>query len=439
MTGVLGPPGNGGGRRDHDARTTTTTDSAKAITPIVPGRGPHSETALSAEQQAALDEVARWFRDPRALTYFRLFGYAGTGKTTLAKLLPELLGVRVQYAAFTGKAASVLRDKGCDGARTIHSILYRPDQEPVIGADGKPLYDADGKARMRLVFRRRTLEDIATDLSGIGLLVVDEVSMVSREMVDDLLALGLPILVLGDPEQLPPVGGRENQLMAGTPDVLLEQIHRAALHSPVTRLATRVRLAHPLDPRLGMADNLFAQVGESTLLAADQVLAWKNVTRWRHIRQIRSALGRPDGRPVVGDVITFLKNRPELGLFNGQQATVVDVLGRGGEVLDLPTDLGPVAVDAAGFLGLKGEEAALNRSWRRGGPVPATFGQVSTVHKAQGSEWGRVLVLDETAGIRGMESHRRSTHDAGLVARRWLYTGITRASQQVCVAREVMA
>ena len=44
---------------------------------------------------------------------FRLFGYAGTGKTTLAKHIAEGVDGKVLFAAFTGKAALVMRSKGC--------------------------------------------------------------------------------------------------------------------------------------------------------------------------------------------------------------------------------------------------------------------------------------------------------------------------------------
>jgi exodeoxyribonuclease-5 len=77
------------------------------------------------QQEAALNAVAAWFRrgEPQI---FRLFGYAGTGKTTLAKQIAEDVDGDVAFAAFTGKAALVMRSRGCKDARTIHSLIYRP-------------------------------------------------------------------------------------------------------------------------------------------------------------------------------------------------------------------------------------------------------------------------------------------------------------------------
>src|ERR1041385_2589883 len=85
---------------------------------------------FSPQQDAALKAVAEWLKAKpgRGQTplVFRLFGYAGTGKTTLARHIAEGVDGKVLFAAFTGKAALVMRSKGCEGASTIHSLIYRP-------------------------------------------------------------------------------------------------------------------------------------------------------------------------------------------------------------------------------------------------------------------------------------------------------------------------
>src|SRR6516165_9884314 len=86
--------------------------------------------AFSPHQDAALRAVASWLKSKpgrgRTPQVFRLFGYAGTGKTTLARHVAESVDGKVVFAAFTGKAALVMRSKGCRGASTIHSLIYRP-------------------------------------------------------------------------------------------------------------------------------------------------------------------------------------------------------------------------------------------------------------------------------------------------------------------------
>ena len=79
--------------------------------------------AWSPQQDAALKAVSAWLKAGDR-PVFRLFGYAGTGKTTLAKQIAEDAPGEVAFRAFTGKAALVLKSKGCRGASTIeHSSM----------------------------------------------------------------------------------------------------------------------------------------------------------------------------------------------------------------------------------------------------------------------------------------------------------------------------
>src|SRR5690242_13752636 len=79
---------------------------------------------LSAQQNEALNAILFWYQlsDEPA---FHLAGYAGTGKTELVVRLQQEIEA-VQFAAFTGKAASVLRHRGAENAITLHSLLYGP-------------------------------------------------------------------------------------------------------------------------------------------------------------------------------------------------------------------------------------------------------------------------------------------------------------------------
>ena len=64
--------------------------------------------------------------------------------------------------------------------------------------------------------------------------------MVGREMAEDLLSFGTPVLVIGDPAQLPPIGDA-GYFTSRRSDYTLTEIHRQALGSPVIELATTVR------------------------------------------------------------------------------------------------------------------------------------------------------------------------------------------------------
>src|ERR1700750_409706 len=87
-------------------------------------------TVFTPHQDEALRAVAAWLKDRPGSRgtpqVFRLFGYGGTGKTTLARHLAEGVDGDVVFGAFTGKAALVMRRKGSSDASTIHSMIYRP-------------------------------------------------------------------------------------------------------------------------------------------------------------------------------------------------------------------------------------------------------------------------------------------------------------------------
>jgi exodeoxyribonuclease-5 len=344
----------------------------------------------SPQQDAALLAVEKWLQDPRKKPFFRLDGFAGTGKTTLAKHFAESVNGPVYFGAYTGKAASVMQRKGCQGAGTIHSLIYR-----CVGEKGH-----------RLLFELNSCSPVA----GAALVVVDEVSMVGRKMAQDLLSFGVPILVLGDPFQLPPVGD-EGFFMHGTPDVLLTEVHRQALDSPVLRLATDIRQGR-------------ARIEHGTLEEADndvdQWIVGMNTTRGAMNQVLRGALMPPGVRelPVAGDKLVCLRNDRRLGLLNGTLWIVKQAGNRVGNefYLHVQDESGWQEVDCFAacepFFGkepprFNGKELGI-----------FDYGYALTCHKSQGSQWDRVGIVDESRVFREM-------------ADRWLYTAVTRAAKEV--------
>src|SRR5246127_3487498 len=185
---------------------------------------------FSPHQDAALKAVADWLKAKpgRAGTpqVFRLFGYAGTGKTTLARHVAEGVDGEVKYAAFTGKAALVMRNKGCDGASPTHPLTSRP-RESDSEQPSFELWDDAPASKAKLI-------------------VIDECSMVDAELGRDLLSFGAPLLVLGDPAQLPPIQGG-GFFTNAEPDAMLTEIHRQALNDPIVRLSMDVREGRALE------------------------------------------------------------------------------------------------------------------------------------------------------------------------------------------------
>ena len=144
----------------------------------------------SNQQEQALAKVAAWHKHFLATgkqQVCRIFGYAGTGKTTLARHFAKSIDGEVRFAAFTGKAALMMERSGCEGASTIHAMIYNVRSK----SDGRIEFkvNKDGPA------------------SDAALIIIDECSMVDEAVGKDLLSFGKPILVLGDPAQLPPVKG----------------------------------------------------------------------------------------------------------------------------------------------------------------------------------------------------------------------------------------
>jgi exodeoxyribonuclease-5 len=360
----------------------------------------------SPQQDAALKAVSAWLRTGTPQV-FRLFGYAGTGKTTLARHIAEDVGGNVCFAAYTGKAAHVMRSKGARGASTIHSLIYRTRGEDENG----PTF-------------------VLNDDSAAGkaaLVVIDECSMVDEEVGRDLLSFGTPVLVLGDPAQLPPVSGG-GFFTEAEPDVMLTEVHRQAADNPIIHLSMIVREGGTLDPGSYGGSSVVRRdaIAPETVLEADQVLVGRNNTRRSYNGRIRELLGREGPMPTAGDTLVCLRNDRKRGLLNGS-LWHVDAVRRPRKGLLryalTPEDEGAgkpttVSINPAFF---DGTAEALPLSARRRSDE-FDFGYVLTVHKAQGSQWDDVVLFDESFAFREHKS-------------RWLYTGITRAAARITIVR----
>jgi exodeoxyribonuclease-5 len=361
--------------------------------------------AWSAQQEHALKAVAKWVEDPRAPQVFRLFGYAGTGKTTLARHLAEHVDGDVQFGAYTGKAALVLRSKGCDDARTIHSMIYRPKdmdtEEPSF------VLNEDAPA------------------SKASLIIIDECSMVDEELGRDLLSFKKKVLVLGDPAQLPPVKGG-GFFTEQEPDAMLTEVHRQAADNPIVRLSMKVRGGERLEFGDHGALRVVSRkaIDAELVKKADQVLVGLNKTRRAYNKRLRELLGYKDAMPEVGEKLVCLRNDKTKGLLNGAVFRVHKASGlrqKRFRMLLIPEETPGVKAIRVGVLPayFEGTEEILPYAQRRESDE-FDFGYALTVHKAQGSQWDDVVLFDESFAFR--ENRER-----------WLYTGVTRAAKTLTV------
>ncbi len=379
---------------------------------------------LTHEQRQAHDTVLDWLRTrQKCLT---LGGYAGTGKTTLVGAIARELkaqGKRLAFCTVSGKASTVLKSKlaGCltdlDYCGTIHSLIYTLIGKEKLQSGRQELYFAanEGKAM------------------PYDLIVVDEASMINEWMFKDLSAYSIPILAVGDHGQLPPVKGSFN-LMAD-PQIKLEKIMRQAEGNPIIKMALMARM----DGKIPVGD-----YGGGCIKTNDvrclHTHAWGDVdaialcgmnkTRVRmnaFARELlkRNATDRHLNAPLVGEPLICLYNNNRKMIYNGNIGILQDISlsfdDGGNEVYDVTVDMGDFLfrnnIDPLQF---GREYTAVDE--KTDDLDYFDFAYMITTHKAQGSEWNKVLIVEEGEFMW-----------KGDLWRRWLYTAITRAKESLVI------
>jgi exodeoxyribonuclease-5 len=464
-----------------------------------------TDPTLDVSQAAALDRIAAWFRlaprprycdggcdgatgphthgrSPAGHPVLAVGGLAGTGKTWLAGHLAGALGAEVAYGTPTHQAAAVLRRKlpadQAEHVRTYHSLLYRALATYTCGVSGLPVTRlpcgcadpddcrcerrftaCDRGARHECPVRENLSFQLRRFVGGHrDLIVLDEASMVADQTVEEIRSLGLPVLLVGDHGQLPPVQASLNHWLR-VPELLLDVNHRQGEASGIVAAALRVRAEGAL-PRGSYGDGS-TYVGSAAL--RPQLLELASPARLPaspahvvicHTNRLRAAVNRgyrtATAPLVAGDRVVALENadRPILertgagGLgsvgewsttgaatfvFNGATGTVADVaepLRQGQAWRDVAVTLDADERGQAGTTVLTrlavpqlGGEAKLRPDERAEGHALWDYAYALTAHKAQGSEFSRVVVLD--------------THP--LDWQRWLYTAMTRAREKLVV------
>ena len=413
---------------------------------------------LSDEQYRAVQDVIDWVNNPESPQIFRLFGYAGTGKTTISQYIAkELYKFNIIFAAYTGKAALVLRQKGCDDARTIHNLIYNvkgksalrlKELKQELAAEKEKLADLSSQTLIRSVteYIKKINEQITQEIKNLkapaftvnrdselqfaDLLIVDEASTVNKQIGEDLLSFGVKILAVGDPKQLPPVQG-EAMFSGVDPDVLLTEIHRQAEGNPIIQIATQLRS--------GDGQVSFGEYGKSRVLATrnemkenyldfSQIIVATNKLRQKINSKMRQHLGFTSLYPEVGDKLVCCRNNHEIGILNGSLWIVDQVLSSNPfrceleiSSYDQASDLIEsvvVSVHSAPFVGAEIDY------WEIKEAEKFEYGYAITAHKAQGSQWENVLIMYD--GPRCW---------AGEHKEKWLYTAVTRAIDRVVLCK----
>ena len=345
---------------------------------------------LSEEQKQAINGILAAIKQGNQEIKFS--GPAGSGKTTvishLIKVLPDW-----KVCAFTGKAASVLRKKQVP-ATTIHSLIYVLKKND----DGTIAHDKHGNPIFIL----------APDIGCDGI-IVDEASMVSKDLYDDLRSFGIPIIFVGDHYQLEPVGSDVSLMQH--PDFILRQIHRNA--GEIAHFCNWIRQGYSPAAfarylREGKVIFINKFQAEAYYTQVDQIICAYNRTRVEINNKVRTSLGYAPKVPVVGDRVMCLKNNNKIGLYNGMQG-VIKYLYKNNRMIFKTDDVTFDVVYDKGQFGKESYEIEGGRT----APDPFDWCYACTVHKAQGSEWDTVLVKEQ-----------KSNH---WDHRRWAYTAASRA------------
>lgn len=347
---------------------------------------------LTNEQESALNGLVQFKKQTQSLG-----GYAGTGKTTLISHLKQHDKCKnFAVCAFTGKAANILRRKQLP-ASTIHSLIYEPEKDDegrIVLYNGVPNF-----------ILKRSLE-----ADGI---IVDEASMVGRDIYKDLQHFGLPLIFVGDHGQLEPVS--EGMNLMQNPDFTLETIHRNA--GEIAFFAEHIRRGNR--PASWKSQGKVAFVSRydahEYFLKSDQIICAFNKTRVQVNKFVRQQLGRTKADwPEPEDKIMCLRNNREKMLFNGMQGIVQTMHNKPknkfvfesyGQTFDTAFDPTQFGLEKYTFTG------------ERSSPDPFDFAYCITAHKSQGDEWPVVMVLEQVC--------KRWDH------KRWAYTAASRAREGV--------
>ena len=366
--------------------------------------------------------------------YTVISGYAGSGKSTLVRFIIEALDVDeddVCYCAFTGKAAEVLRKKGNKNACTLHRLLYESIPKPEGGFFRKPKPVLDYKV-----------------------IVVDEVSMAPKSLIDLLFKHNIYAICLGDPGQLPPIDKDEDNHLLDHPHIFLDEIMRQAQESEIIQLTMKIRNNEPINYYDGKEVKIipYSQLNTGILQWGDQILTATNATRQAINTQMRQLLNYPnhpvdgdkmiclrnywedfsdDGDPLINGTIGILKNSfqtwREIPRVAKSNIKKFDILMGDLSIPDTSDIYNLVDMDYKMILtGNKCCDWKLSYRlgklrFRYGDIVPKefTYAYAVTYWKAQGSEWDNVVVLEEQF------PYDKETHTKAM------YTAATRASKKL--------
>lgn len=386
---------------------------------------------LTTKQEEGLKIAVARYKAHEA--YTTISGYAGTGKSTLIKFIIAALGLepeQVCYVAYTGKAAQVLKQKGCPNPFTAHKLLYKAKPMPngTFKFEPKPSLD-----------------------EGLEVIIVDEVSMLPKEMWLRLLSHRIHVIACGDPFQLPPIDKDSDNHVLDHPHVFLDEIMRQAYDSEIIRFSMWIREGKPINEFPASGQQVMfvksSQIVTGMYDWADQILCATNAKRNAinvNMRQIKGF----GPEPAIGDKIISLRNQWEFfsnslsdpaPLTNGTIGVIqntdrydmtlpywisekkipilyTNMIDENGDVFNyIPVDYTSLTTGEK-FLTGKQEFQMRKNPKCPDPPFEFAYAYGITVWKAQGSEWDKVLGFEESFPY-DKETHQRCAYTLATRAR----------------------
>ena len=396
---------------------------------------------LNKKQKEGLELAVTRYINKEKITV--IAGYAGTGKSTLVKFIISALEKYdvdpeedVVYTSFTGKATQVLQKKGNKNVKTLHKLLY------------------DFYPRSNGTFFKKPVDYI-----GYKIVIVDECSMVPKELFNQLLKYPVHIICLGDPGQLPPVDKNDDNELLTNPHIFLDEIMRQEEQSEIIQLTMKIRTGEELKTFKGKEVQIleYKDLTSGMLLWADQVICSTNTTRVelnQKIRDLLSKNGNPqDGdkiiclrnywdifsnnlSPLVNGTIGYLKNTKELNIpipkyITNDRLKSIDTINCDFASDDNISIYSNLLIDKKMILEneptLNFKESfkmSKNEELKDLVPLSFTYAYAITCHKSQGSEWDNVLVIEESFPF-DKDEHIK-----------WLYTACTRAAKKLVIIKK---
>ncbi len=394
---------------------------------------------LTKEQSNIIEEIIDWHRTKYS-DYITIGGYAGTGKTTIISFIADELkkenrSIRIAFCAFTGKASSVLKSKiknsirkTLDNVSTIHSLMYSPK------------YKVDSRGR-KVIDGWIRKDEIEYDI-----IIIDEGSMINQYIWNDLKSYNIPIIVIGDHGQLPPIGEKYGLLK--NPQLKLMKIHRQASKNPIIKLSMDVRhnghiphgIYSPHVFKLSWRDPRCQYIFNKVEWDSDVItLCGFNATRVKINNMIREKENYKMAEPYPGERLICLKNNHTTKIMNGQIGTVqwFRLFNKTNDLykIDLEMDNSDDIYSSVVWNGCFGKEKYdeahninFNKIYKdelkksKETVDLFDYGYSISVHRSQGSEWPRIVLFEQ-----------RSKYWDDAYFKKWLYTAVTRARERLFI------